>query len=160
MQINKKTTGGGNQGQGTGIALPVVISVRTDDEHWQRHHFTPDTSCHVETDPVIGPDGKEVDEHTFFINVDNNSMKNEMKYAKQDIRLIEAKFKYANVLFGLAMLHDDEHHGDGDATDGPSVQDRIRAVSQAVAPILLPMIDQLSGLDESELGQFDEDSDN
>lgn len=155
----KKTTGGGNQGQGTGIALPVVIPVRMDDEHWDRHHFTSETSCHVETDPVVGDDGKEVDQHTFFINLDNNSMKNEMKYAKQDIRLIEAKFKYANVLLGLAMLHDDEQRGDDGVTDGPSVQEQIRAYSQAVAPMLLPMIDQLSGLDESDLGEYDEDSD-
>ena len=42
-----------------------------------------------------------------------------------------------------------------------SVQDEIRNVTEAVAPVLLPMIDQLSGLDESELmstGMLDDGS--
>jgi len=149
-----RSKGGGTQGQGVGIDLPEVIPVRTDDERWNRHHFTPDTACHVETDPVVGDDGKVIDVHTFFINLDNNSLKTEMKYSKQDPRLLEAKFKYANVLLGLAMLHDDDQHGKGDDSDRPRVQDRIRAVSQAIAPVLLPMIDQLSGLDESEFEEL------
>jgi hypothetical protein len=145
----KHTKGGGDKGRGVGIDLPNVITVRTDDEHWQRHHFTPETACHVETDPITDDEGKEVDEHTFFINLDNNSLMNEMKYSKQDVRLLEAKFKYGNVLLGLAMLYDDEQH-DEDGSDEPRVQDKISAVTQAVAPVLLPMIDQLSGLEESE----------
>ena len=113
----------------------------------------PMTSCHVETDPVVGEDGKEADEHTFFINVHNNTLKTEMKFSKQDSRLLEAKFKYANVLLGLAMLPDDDQRSEtSDAgSDESRIEDKIRGGSEAVAPVLLPMIDQLSGLDESEL---------
>ena len=158
----KHGSGGGKEGKGVGISIPRMILVRVDDEHWKRHHFTPDTSCHVQSDPVIGNDGKETEEHTFYINVDNNALMTEMKYSKQDTRLLEAKFKYANVLLGLAMLHDDEQKGNGEDRNAEeaTVQDRIRQVSQALAPVILPMIDQLSGLDEAELeeiGVLDDD---
>ena len=85
-----------------------------------------------------------------------------MKYSQQDSRLLEAKFKYGNVLLRLAMLHDREkrpgQEGNGsefadDAKDGEqrqTVQDNIREVSSAVAPVLIPMIDELSGLEESD----------
>ena len=115
-------------------------------------------ACHVETDPVTDKDGKETDEHIFLINVDNNALKTEMKYTKQDFRLLQAKFMYANVLLGLAMLHSDDHKGNDDGDDANPeerrVQDQIRNVSEAVAPVLLPMIDQLSGLEEAELEEM------
>ena len=80
-----------------------------------------------------------------------------MKYSKQDAKLLEAKFKYANVLLGLSMLHnadkDEREHkaSEGVVNEGqPSVQDTIRKISQAVAPVLIPMIDHLSGLTDDE----------
>ena len=157
IKKKKHGTGGGKEGKGVGISLPNVITVRSGDEHWERHHFTPDTACHVQTDPVTDEDGKETEEHTFYVNLDNNSLQTEMKYAKQDIRLIEAKFKYANVLLGLAMLHDDEktRNGEDIKPDDVIVQDKIRVISEAVAPVILPMIDQLSGLDESEFDEIE-----
>ena len=77
----------------------------------------------------------------------------EMKYRKVHPRILEAKFKYGNVLLGLAMLHDDEKKSDKskDENEKISIEDRIRAVTRAVSPVLLPMIDQLSGLSEDEL---------
>ena len=150
----KHGKGGGTKGQGIGINLPNVIPVRTGDEHWERHKFSPETACHVETDPVPDENGKMVDEHTFFINVDNNSLKTEMKFSKQDPRLLEAKFKYANVLLGLAMLHDAEHGGAEKQSEDDPIEGQIRKVSEAIAPVLLPMIDQLSGLDDFELEEM------
>ena len=61
------------------------------------------------------------------------------------------------------MLHDNEKsHDKGEHQDREmSIPDEIRKLTQAVAPVLLPMIDQLSGLDESELmsmGMLDSES--
>ena len=157
----KKGEGSGNQGKSPGFDIPEVIPVREGDEHWHRHKFDAGTACHVETDPVTQEDGKSVDQHVFYINCDNASLKTEMKYSKrQNPRLLEAKFKYGNVLLALAMLHEDGKAGDSDTvnssiseeSDGqPTIQERIRAYSSAVAPVLLPMIEQLSGLHEDEL---------
>lgn len=147
-------SGGGEKSTQGGISLPSVIPVRTDDDKWQKYKFTENTSCHVVSDPKEEY-GKTVLDHTFFINVDNNALKTEMKYSRQDARLLEAKFKYGNVLLGLALLHaDDPSDNDYDDDESQSVQDQIRQVSDAVAPVLLPMIDQLSGLNESELEEL------
>ena len=152
--------GAGDKSSKSGIALPKVIPVKEGDERWHKYKFTPEDACHVISDPVLeGDEGKL--EHIFYVNVSNSSLLTEMKYSKQDPRLMEAKFKYGNVLLGLAMLHhgneDDEEEGqqseDGEKEDATS---RIRKVSAAVAPVLLPMIDQLSGLDEDDLAAFDE----
>jgi hypothetical protein len=164
-----KRVGGGDDPSQRGIRLPPVIPVRESDEHWIKYRFTPGTACHVISDPVQ-LEGKTQLEHTFYINVDNSSLKTEMKYSKQDARLLEAKFKYGNVLLGLAILHDAERNDDlgsnGDGASGrdhprddqedesTTVQDTIRKVSSAVAPVLLPIIDQLSGLSEESLEEF------
>ena len=94
--------------------------------------------------------------------MDNNSLKTEMKYSKQDPRLLEAKFKYGNVLIGLAMLHQADNNigfknrmgNNEDDQQANPVQDQIRQVSEAVAPVLLPMIDQLAGLNEDDIEEF------
>jgi hypothetical protein len=158
-QKDKQQGGGsGDREEAQGIKLPGVIPVRTDDDKWRKYGFEPETACHVISDPVTGDDGKTVEEHTFFINVDNLSLKTEMKYSKQDPRLLEAKFKYGNVLLGLAMIHDYAHRRPTGKRNGKDeaepVQDRIRKITGAVAPVLLPMIDQLSGLDETELEEM------
>ena len=149
----KPGAGTGKQGKGRGIALPKVVSVNEGDDNWNLHNFNSATACYVLTDPIT-VNGKDDVEHTFYINLSNISLLTEMKYGKVDTRVLEAKFKYGNVLLGLAMLHDDENsrdktvEEDGDKVD---VQGRIAAVTSAVSPVLLPMIDQLSGLNEDEL---------
>jgi hypothetical protein len=149
--------GAGEDPSNHGIKMPHIIPVHENDSHWIKYHFAPETACHVVSDPHE-EGGKTQLDHTFYINVDNNSLKTEMKYAKQDPRLLEAKFKYANVLLGLAVLHHAELHeksetGDGDSAENESPQDTIRKVSSAMAPVMIPMIDQLSGLTEDQLGE-------
>jgi hypothetical protein len=162
----KPTPSGAGSGsrEGTeGISLPRVVEVREDDVRWKKYHFDDQTACHVITEPV--GDGNEL-EHTFYVNVDNISLKTEMKYSKQDPRLLEAKFKYGNVLLGLGLLYEFEANG-GSAPSGAVAEEEetdtsevIRRYSRAVAPVLIPIIDQLSGLNEdqfAELGIRDED---
>lgn len=154
----KTGTGAGDDGQKLGISLPSIVPVRYGDENWSLYKFQPETATHVVSEPTE-IDGKEQICHTFYINVDNTSLKTEMKHSKQDSRLLEAKFKYGNVLLGLAMLHDCEQDSNGKGkSDGPSegaqpIDERIRVVTEAIAPVLLPMIDQLSDLDETSLDE-------
>ncbi len=163
-----KHGGSGDDSSFSGIKLPLVIAVHENDRHWIKHKFMPNTACHVISDPVE-VDGNTRLEHTFYINIDNTSLRTEMKYSRQDARLLEAKFKYGNVLLGLAILHDADRTGElranceaildrssaGKNEDrASSAQDTIRNVSSAVAPVLLPIIDQLSGLSEEHLEEL------
>ena len=159
-QKNKGASGGGDKGTGQGITLPKVLVVRENDEKWERYNFDSDTACHVESD-LIPVDGKEVVEHTFYINASNTALLTEMKYRNVDPRILEAQFKYGNVLLGLAMLHEAEVSAKGkqkaDENEVP-IADQIGKATRAVAPVLLPMIDQLSGIDDAEIsGMFDDD---
>lgn len=162
----KHPRSGAGTGEGTseqGIKLPHIELVHENDKYWNKYKFSFDTACHVMSDPNPNEGGKL--EHSFYINADNIALKTEMKYGKQNPKMLEAKFKYGNVLLGLAMLHDDEkvnknghRRGDRDSENGQPerepVQETIRRVSQAMAPIMLPMIDQLSGLDEELLEEI------
>jgi len=159
QKTKQKHSGSGDNTSQQGIKLPTPISVHENDEIWKKYGFSLNTACHVISDP-IEINGKTVLDHTFYINVDNNSLKTEMKYSQQDPRLLEAKFKYANVLLGLAMLHEAEKDGGhkigrpNDDQEKESVQETIRRVSAAIAPVLLPTIDQLSGLSEEHLEEL------
>lgn len=154
----KKGKGGGERSTQQGLSMPEVITVHTDDELWRRHQFHSETASKVISEPISDDEDAPIG-HTFYINVDNDSLKNEMKYSKQDPRLLEAKFKYANVLLGLAMLHEEQENNGKQLEDGVgvsngegiTVEDRIDQVTKAVAPIIIPLIDQLSGLNEEDL---------
>jgi len=156
----KGGSGSGDKGQGQGITLPEVVVVKEGDENWKRYKFDSDTACHVVSD-LNHTDGKETLQNTFYINASNTSLLTEMKYQKVDARVLEAKFKYGNVLLGLAMLHEADLKSNGkkpsDENEIP-VTDQIDHVTRAVAPVLLPMIDQLSGIDEADIsGNYDDD---
>jgi hypothetical protein len=162
-RTKRTATGGGNEPSQEGISLPRVIPVRENDQHWLKYDFTSRTACHVISDPVE-VDGKTRLDHTFYINLDNLSLRTEMKYDNKDKRLLEAKFKYANVLLGLAILHEAENGrlmnaSTGGADDGEKAETMdppaiIRGISEAVAPVLIPLIDQLSGLSAEELEEL------
>lgn len=151
-----------------GIELPEVITVRKGDERWERYGFDERTATHVISEPIEVGDESST-KHTFYINVDNVSLQTEMKGSKQDPRLLEAKFKYGNVLFGLAVLHDrDRTNGKSGAessagggieadSDGSDIDptEEVRRLTSAVAPVILPMIDQLSGLEENDLEEME-----
>ena len=134
-----------------GISLPHTVVVRENDANWSKYGFDPETACHVESDPSKEDESKF--EHTFYINLDNRALQNEMKHSTQHPHLLEAKFKTANVMFGLAMLQDygKEDRDAKDEEDGVSPQDEIRKFTSAVAPFVIPMVDQLGGLEESEV---------
>jgi len=62
---------------------------------------------------------KDLFETTYEKDFLRRDLGDEMKYSKQDARLLEAKFKYANVLLGLAMLHDDDEQAGQEKDDSP-----------------------------------------
>jgi hypothetical protein len=148
--------------QTAGLALPQIIAVRENDEYWTKYKFNYRTACAAVSD-TVEEDGREQEQHTFLVNMDNESLKTEIKYSKQNALLLEAKFKYAGVLVGLALLDDERRKikpvmgRDRSKIAGDSeepVEDRIRRVTEALAPVIIPMIDNLSGLSENELEEF------
>ena len=157
--------GGGETGdeEPFGVELPDIRKVREED--WLSEDFDEFSSTKVTAD-TSPEDGQDKTVYTFTINVDNKHLKTEMKDAKSDASLVEAKFVYGNVLLGLALLRDDEEckrrrpdnpneeEMNDDSED--DVYDRIAVTSRAVAPFLVPMIDSLGALTDEDVASFGE----
>jgi hypothetical protein len=122
-----------------------VIPVK--ESEWERHNFTENEALRV----VRSPGDDDRDQLDFYVNVDNKHLKSTQKNAKSDVNLVllERQFMYANVLIGMALLNAEK------ATPGPDQEDdteqegteeRIRRLTAALAPIILPMVDVLSSL--------------
>jgi hypothetical protein len=124
-----------------GIDLPTAIRVKRGDEVWNQYSFDDKTAC-VAVEDDVG--------YTFYLNVDNVYLKTELKETKEDAVAQEQKFIWGNVLLALALIHDDKSQEQKDARDDePTTLDKVRSVSRAVAPFLLPMIDRLGGLSDA-----------
>ena len=165
-----RTEGGGETGdeEPFGIELPVIKKVR--EEEWLAEGFNKFSSTKVTAD-VDTEDGQDKTVYTFTINVDNAYLKTEMKDAKSEASLVEAKFVYGNVLLGLALIRDDkerrqrqrentnDEETDGNGTNGngeDDVYNRIEVASRAMAPFLVPMIDSLGALTDEDVSSFGE----
>ena len=160
-----RTKGGGEAGdEGTlGIEFPFVKRVREKD--WPDEGFDEFSSTKVTAD-VDTEDGQEKTVYTFAINVDNRYLKTEMKDAKSDVSLVEAKFVYGNVLLGLAHIRDHKEskgrrpvnpkNGETNGDWEDDVYDRIEVTSRAMAPFLVPMIDSLGALTDDDVASFGE----
>lgn len=144
---------GANGGaEGGGLAMPNIVEVEREDEHWQRYHFDESDACQV-----IEEAGTEASERsfTFYVNVDNRSLQTELKGNSDAARVTRSKFVYGCVLVGLAMIHDERRSGraaaDGADEQQPSTTRKVRDVSRALSPFLIPMINSLGALTEDEV---------
>jgi len=147
----RSSTSGGGGEQPIGIEMPHVISVKQDE--WPMHKFDKTSACRI----VQESDGS----YTFYINIDNLYLRHEMKYSKDDPLLLEAKFKYGNVLVALAMIQDDREirsqpnasteqadaGGNGDVPIGSRILDTTRALG----PFMIPMINYLGSLSREDV---------
>jgi hypothetical protein len=144
----------------SGIQDPNIIPVYESD--WPTHKFDQYSALQIKN--AGQPDSNEGDSdapdiYDFFVNMDNLYLNSELKVGgKEDPEIIRARFKYGLVLVGLALLLQDaqnkkrqvgkeaeeefEENGHNE-----NVENRVKTVSQALAPIIIPMIDSLGALD-------------
>lgn len=153
-----------------GIALPKIIPVR--EENWGNHcppfdRFTALRIKHAGTEESDSGGDEQPTVYDFYVNVDNFYLRSEMKPAGANPELLRNRFIYANVLLGLALLHQEEldkksrqsevGNDEEEDQDTPeeNIEERIARFTRAIAPVLLPLIEQLGGLDVEELGTAD-----
>jgi hypothetical protein len=154
----EKGSGGGktpddqNEGNKTpgGLQMPVIIEVQENDDNWRRHGFEEKTACRVLED-AVGDEDDERSAYTFYVNVDNLYLKNDMKGAGDEVAVMKAKFVYGNVLVGLALVHDHRNRqNNGQSADDSEADETIELVvertTRAIGPFLVPMIDYLGAL--------------
>jgi hypothetical protein len=153
---SKGTTGGPGNSDTSGLAMPTVVKVRESDANWGRYKFDERTACRIVEEAAS--EDQDESAFTFYVNVDNLSLRTDMKAGSEDVALVEAKFVYGNVLVGLALIH--EHRCSGkpliaipseDGEDTVSIQAVVDGTTRALAPFLVPMIDYLGALSADEV---------
>ena len=147
-------------GQG-GIALPTVIRLKRSQTAWLEH-FTDDHACLDLIEDTDDVNGKQQTAYTFYLNEDNVSLQTELKGSRANARVLLKQFEVGAVLIGLALIHDQHQIKKHPASENSeekdeeaSLRDRVKLLSRAVAPVLLPMIQTLGELGENDIDQSD-----
>lgn len=139
----------------TGIQLPNIKEVTED--KWEQYEFNKLTALRVKYAGDISndPNGESDAQgcYDFFVNMDNFYLKNELKISGSNYKITKARFKYGLVLLGLGYLNENSQNKEGSSNnqngtkeeeiDGKTPEDQVGSFSDAIAPILLPMIEAL-----------------
>lgn len=142
-----------------GITLPKIIKVF--ETEWNKYSppFDKHTAMRVtidevrlpETDGQNGQGGKSQDVYEFKINMDNLFLKTELKSSRDDVDMTKARWVYGLVLIGLALLHDDVQSKKSrpatEEDESEGIETRIESLTQALAPVMLPMINSLGAME-------------
>ena len=145
-------------GQG-GIALPTVIRVKRSDPKWSEH-FSDDNGCLDLIEDTDEVNGKQQTTYTFYLNETNVALQTELKASRGNAAVLLKQFEIGAVLVGLGLIHEQQSKkqsadGTEDKDAETSLQDHVRLFSRAVAPVLLPMIQNLGELGADDLDQSD-----
>ncbi|MFC1931179.1 hypothetical protein ACFLXJ_03130 [Chloroflexota bacterium] len=138
----------GNQGKGkhlpSFLALPKIIDVKRVD--WDEHNFDEFDALDVIS---IGEGN-----YDFYVNIDNICLQTELKYARPtiDIDLLTAQFRYGVVLTGMSLLRELKNppNKNHNIENGESLPEKVKFLTRAISPILIPMISTLSQLEPEE----------
>jgi hypothetical protein len=139
----------------SGMSLPRIIPIYEDKWEAQEPPFNRYTALRIQISSVPGNgDGQDV--YDYLINMDNLYLKAEEKNAKEDLKLLQARYQYGLVLLGLALVNDDaQEKKRKEGVDDPAPEDReedavetrVEHITRAIAPVLLPMINQLGSIE-------------
>ncbi len=155
-----KESDGDNRELPSGIQLPNIIKVSRNPEH---NHKTWDEmsppfdeysalrikhAASYEADEETGQESKDI--YDFYVNVDNFYLKHELKSGGVDADVLNAKYVYAQVLLGLSVINYDNQNNEAIHEENSFIEDKIESFSIAISPVLLPIINELGGLELSE----------
>jgi len=120
------------------LALPNIIHVRKKD--WEKHDFNEKSSLRIVTTGN--------NHYDFYINLDNIHLLTEQKYSSpENVKLIEARYKYGMVLIALALLNEEDNN---EKDDGGFLEE-IRIFTDKISVVLIPMINSLGDLQIEEI---------
>jgi hypothetical protein len=156
---------GPNQAGEGGINFPEIFWIKSAQPNWGDHFKDKDDSL----DLVDDGDGEIINGvlrpiYKFYLNQDNRSLEIELKSTKRSTVLVKKQYEIGIVLVGLAVIHDHQTHKpklvrideDGRPEDHETALfTLVRQYTRALAPILLPMIEGLGGLEDEDIEQSD-----
>jgi hypothetical protein len=148
-----------------GITLPKITPVFQAD--WDQHEMDGYSALRAkdvgvpETDGN-GQDGGVLSSFDFFLNMDNRFLKAEVVASKADPAVLQAQYEYGMALVGMGAIKHGLDLAKGKAKDEdrevPLPQEVVAYASDALAPMLLPMLNALGTLTAADLTTIDEDA--
>ena len=147
--------GNGDGASDGGLAIPNPIPVYESD--WEKYeNFDKFSALKVIQD--TNDDGSSAT-NTYYINMDNIYLNTELKASNNNAEILKARWKFGMVLLGMALLHgsqnqgasDDETQSNDELDEGQTPFERVFEATKMIAPVLLPMIDYLGGLDDEDI---------
>ena len=91
------------------------------------------------------------------MNIDNIYLQTELKHSKDDIELVQAKYKFGMVLVGLALIN--EYSKIDNSEEEIDIPATVYKISKGLSAIIIPMIDSLGKMEIDELHHVAETSD-
>ena len=157
-------TSGKDRERLSGIAFPEIEEVTR--EKWE--NFNPNFDEYtalriVNTGEPIQNNRLQNMIYDFYVNIDNIYLQSEMKASKLDPKVLRARFSFGLVLLGLGMIQQKNYNlsknSNSDVagnvnSNGDNIEIKVEEFTRSIAPVLLPMIDGLGGLDEKQLIVF------
>lgn len=142
----RKRKKGGNDGEGeddgaSGLALPIVTPVARDD--WADFGFDEHSALAVRRSGTT-QDGTS--SYDFFYNVDNESLLRSQKQTPQERDVIRERFRVSLVLIGLSLIQESRRRRPSGNGTVPTVEDLVSSTTQALAPVILPMVEMVAAL--------------
>ena len=139
-------SGGDDPAKETDQGLSVPIPTLVYEPDWSLHNFDKYSALKVEYYPET--DEKGVDSYEYFLNMDNIYLKTELKGTKEDMEIVKSRWQFGMILVGIALLNQANQKPESD--DAPTPEEDVREITTAIAPILLPMIEHLGALSDTD----------
>ena len=137
------------------LALPTIIEV--EEENWGEYEPPFDKNTALRIRHAGRSEGADAsDAYDFYVNVDNLYLKTEQKGSSTPPQFLNSRFIYGLVLIGLGLLQDERtlkkivqaaEDEEEEAQTEANIEDIVERVARSIAPVLLPMIDALGGLE-------------
>ena len=141
----KRNRGGGSRRLSltpSGIEFPQIDEVR--EGQWNTYEMNKWSALRIVN---LGKDEtSRATKYIFAVNMDNEYLRAERRSTPRKKDLFDAQWKYGLVLLGLGLLREPE----GEAPESAEQNDereRVATMSDAIGPVLLPLINELGELD-------------
>lgn len=141
-----------------GIDMPRTVDVEEKD--WDEHKMDRYSALRISNLGAASAEGPI--QYVFYVNVDNEYLRAEQRNSKQHPDVIRSQWRFGLVLLGLSLLRmyveaDQQSKQEGVSDSNPwlelAEEEVVQHVSDAVAPVLLPMIGQLGALEPDQVAE-------
>ena len=129
------------------LAIPNTKWIYQDS--WGDYEFTKNSTLYASQ---ILSDDESKQAYEFTINGDNVHLLHELKHCNEDERIVKEQFKVGMALVALSVIHscDDEE-------DGEAIREKVSQSCDAIAMVLIPLMNALSDLNVDDISEESED---